>query len=312
MKRITERGMYGCITTNGTMFSEEWVREMVEVGWDRILFSLTGPDAETHDGLTQSKGSFDRITRSMRMFKYWKEQLGSDKPEFSCHSVLCTENYAKVKEMIELAHDLGASGMSWEPMNPWSEIARGIFMSEEQRRDFQGYIQPALERSWELNIGTNIERFCEEELIDKEHMDVVLQRDVGAAQTKKARGEQQSELDKFLTSPCYAPWLNMEIRASGHVVTCRLCDTHEGARTVHDSTLAEIWYGPYFGGLRERLKNRNLMQYCHTCASGFVVGFREIRTEMRRQRGPLSRIGAALKSAIPTPRHAIPVNVLRR
>ena len=302
MKRIRHHGMYGCITTNGTMFTEEWVREMVEVGWDRILFSLTGPDAATHDGLTQMPGSFKRITNSMRMFKHWKEELGLDKPNFSCHSVLCTENYDKVKPMVELAHELGASGMSWEPMNPWSDMGKTIFMSPQQRQDFQRYIQPALETSWFLGIGTNLERFREVELIDKENMDVVLKSDI-EGKTKKDSKE-LSEKDKFLTSPCYAPWLNMEIRASGHAVTCRLCDTHEGAPTFHDHSLKDIWYGPYFGNLRERLKNKNLMQYCHTCASGFVVGFREIREEMQKQSQPLYRIKNAVTDALSPLRNA--------
>jgi len=202
---------------------------------------------------------------------------------------------------------LGASGMSWEPMNPWSDTARTILMSPEQRTDFQRYIEPALEASWLLGIGTNLERFREVELIDKEHMDVVLKRDSDEpAQSSRER----SEMDKFLTSPCYAPWLNMEIRASGHVVTCRLCDTHEGAQTVHDRSLSDIWYGPYFDELRQRLKDRNLMRYCHTCASGFVVGFREIREEMARQQ-PLARIGNAL-NGIMRPARAITLsNVVR-
>lgn len=279
--------MYGCLTTSGVNFSEEWIRDTVVQGWDRILFSLNGPTAEIHDSLTQVPGSFDRITRAMRLFKYYKEQLGLEKPDFSCHSVLCTENYRHVQEMIRLAHELGASGMSWEPMNPWSDVARTILLSEEQRQELQKYIQPALETSWHLNIGTNLERFREVDLIDKEHMDTVLKGDAVPSKT--------AERIPLLRSPCFAPWLSLEIRASGHVVPCRLNDTHENAPLIHERGLEEIWLGPYLRNIRERFMRGELLPYCNTCASGFVVDFREIREEMLRQRTLLGTLGNALK-----------------
>lgn len=288
MNLIKDYGMYGCLTTSGVNFNEDWVREAVEMGWDRILFSLNGPDAKTHDSLTQVPGSFKRITRAMSQFKGYKEQFGRDGPDYSCHSVLCTENYTKVREMIELAHKLGASGMSWEPMNPWSDIARTILLSDKQRSEFQKYIQPALETSWYLNIGTNLERFREMELIDKEHMDEVLKDDVDAVDTE------QGTDDPFLTSPCYAPWLSLEIRASGHVVPCRLCDYQDEAPLIHHQSLKSLWNGTYFGKIRERFKQGKLMPYCNTCASGFVVGFRQIREEIQRQNNVLYRVKNAI------------------
>lgn len=287
MRLIKEYGMYGCLTTSGVNFNEEWLRELVEMDWDRILFSLNGPDAKTHDSLTQVPGSFNRITRAMQLFKQYKERLGKDAPDYSCHSVLCTENYTQVREMIELAHKLGASGMSWEPMNPWSDLARTILLSDKQRSEFQKYIQPALETSWYLNIGTNLERFREVELIDKEHMDEVLKED--AAAVRQGAGD-----DPSLTSPCYAPWLSLEIRASGHVVPCRLCDTHEEAPVIHDQSLADIWYGEHFNAVRKQMMEKRLMPYCNTCASGFVVGFRQIREEIQGQNSMLHRMRNAI------------------
>ncbi len=291
MGTIKDYGMYGCLTTNGFNFTKEWIRDTVEQGWDRILFSLNGPDAKTHNSLTQVPGSFKRITQAMMLFKHYKEELGVDKPDYSCHSVLCTANYDKVREMIELAHELGASGMSWEPMNPWSDEAREILLTEGQRKEFQKYIQPALETSWYLDIGTNLERFREEKLIDKEHMDEVLHDDVSAGSVEK-------ETDPILKCSCYAPWLSLEIRASGHVVPCRLNDSHEGAPVIHDRRLSDIWYGPYFQNIRERFLGGNLMPYCNTCATGFVVGFREIRNEMMEQKGILGAIRSVIHGKI--------------
>lgn len=121
MTLIKKYGMYGSITTNGNLFTRNMIKKLVEIGWDRILFSLEGPDAETHDFLTQVKGSFKRETRNIRLFNEWKEKLGKKKPLYSIHSVLTNKNYDKLERMIELGKELGCDGVNFEPLMVWSK-----------------------------------------------------------------------------------------------------------------------------------------------------------------------------------------------
>src|SRR3989338_975878 len=44
MRRIKRLGMQGDIITNGTLFREGHIRELVELGWDRIRVSILGPN----------------------------------------------------------------------------------------------------------------------------------------------------------------------------------------------------------------------------------------------------------------------------
>ena len=64
LKLIKKHDMHGCITTNGTGFTKDQIKNLVAMGWDQILFSVEGPDAETHDSLTQVEGSFEKVKRN--------------------------------------------------------------------------------------------------------------------------------------------------------------------------------------------------------------------------------------------------------
>jgi hypothetical protein len=72
----------------------------------------------------------------------------------------------------------------------------------------------------------------------------------------------------------------MEIRASGHVVPCRLNndDAHE---SIHKKSLHEIWYGEYFTGLRKSMLNKQLPDYCSACASGMFMETSAMRKQLR-------------------------------
>ena len=86
----------GNITTNGTLFSDEGIRKIVTMGWDRITFSIDGPDAETSDFL-RGKGSFDMIMKSISLFNTYKKSCSSKDPIIKFNTVLSNKNYEKAK-----------------------------------------------------------------------------------------------------------------------------------------------------------------------------------------------------------------------
>lgn len=55
--------------TNGRVFADrDYVRSVIEAGLDSIIFSLHGADANTHDFLTESPGSFKEIVCGIENF----------------------------------------------------------------------------------------------------------------------------------------------------------------------------------------------------------------------------------------------------
>jgi len=282
MVSIKKHGMFGSITTNGTLFTNRMVKRLVEVGWDRILFSLEGPDAKTHDYLTQTKGAFEKETRNIRLFKKWKEKLGKDKPRYSIHAVLTNKNYDKLEEMVKLGKELGAEGVNFEPLIIWSKAGEKLRLTEKQKKELDVHIERALKVAEELGIYTNVANLRRKELVIKKDMRRVMKRHVSC------------DGKSILSSPCFSPWLNMEIRFSGRVTYCRLCNDETGTDNIMDKSLEDIWFGEYFENARKNFVKCRLPEFCKDCASGVIVEMQNLREKLINSKNPLKWIKGAM------------------
>ena len=86
----------GVITNGVRMCNKEFAKKMIGAGLNDALFSLHGPNAEIHDGLTQLPNSFEKIVKSMENVK----ELGIK--QFRTNSVVNKDNYKVLPEMAEL------------------------------------------------------------------------------------------------------------------------------------------------------------------------------------------------------------------
>ena len=269
--------MYGCITTNGTLFTEKIVKHFVEIGWDEILFSLEGPDSEIHDSITGIKGSFNKSTSTMKMFNKWKLKLNKDDPKYSFHAVLTNKNYDKLSEMIELGHELGCEGVNFEPISVWSKEGEKLRLNEVQKIEVQKYAKEALKLARKLSIHTNIENLMQPRLIEKMDMDKLLRESLN------------DKVDMIIiNSPCFDPWLNLEIRINGRVAPCRLCNDDASCDSIIQKDLKSIWYGEFFEEFRKQMIQKDMPSYCYTCAAGNVVAMKKFRKELIEVLRPLS------------------------
>lgn len=266
---IKENGMYGCITTNGTLFSNSLIKRLVEIGWDEILFSLEGPNAVIHDYVTQVPGSFEKATQAMKTFGHWKKKFKAIKPSYSFHAVLTNRNYDKLSEMIKLGFGLGCTGVNFEPISIWSEEGSKLKLNEKQSREVRKHAKEALRIADKLNVQTNAKNILEPKLVEKSEMDRILKKDA------KRFGK-----GKIISSPCFEPWLGLEVRISGRVAPCRLCDDDAGCERIHNQSLKEVWYGKFFQVFREDMMNWRMPNYCYTCAAGNVVNIRDMRKKI--------------------------------
>ena len=268
MLLIKENGMFGSITTNGTLFTKRMIRKLVEAEWDRILFSVEGPNAEIHDYLTQTPGSFEKVIRNIKLFKKYKEILGKDKPKYSIHAVLTNKNYDKLEAMIKLGKELGCEGVNFEPLIVWSKEIGKLSLNEKQKKELDKHIKNALKLARELGVYTNVENLKRKELVLKKDMRKILKR--------KAKCDGKN----IFSAPCFSPWLNMEIRVSGRVTYCRLCNDETGCDNILDKSLKEIWFGEYFERARKDFMYGKLPEFCKHCASGVIVEMDRLRKKL--------------------------------
>jgi heme b synthase len=89
------------MATNGTLLTEEIVKEMKGSGIQRVSISLDGPDAETHDAFRKVKGSFEGSLRGIELLK-------KGRMEFQINTTVTRINLHVVPDMLRLAVRLGA------------------------------------------------------------------------------------------------------------------------------------------------------------------------------------------------------------
>lgn len=289
MRLIKKHGMFGCLTTNGTLFREEWIKELVEVGWDQILFSLESSDRETHDFLTGVKGSYEKSVGAMRLFRDWKKKLKTKSPRFSFHTVITNRNYHQLSDLVKIGGELGVEGIGFESLNVWSKEGGKLKLTDEQNKEFLEHVREAVVIARKLDVPTTLDKFIKDKrLVDKEHMDEVISSDITELEKTV---EKETEINNFITTSCFEPFTSIEIRASGHVVECRLCDYQDYAPRLHYSSLRDIWYGSYFEKIRKEFIDGDLPGYCKTCAAGIVDDMRRIREEMMLvEKSPLAKM----------------------
>ncbi len=263
-KRIKSYGMYGCITTNGTLFTDEMIETFVSIGWDEILFSLEGANPETHDYLTGINGSFYKSTSAMETFKKVKEKYGKSTPNYSFHAVLTNKNYKQLEEMIRLGKKIGCTGVNFEPLTVWSDIGKNLKLNENEMEDVKKYARDAIKTAKKLGIHTTAENLLDTKLVKKDHMDEILINEFSNMKKDK-------DSDSILNSPCFEPWLSLEIRVNGRVAPCRICDFDSNCETVQNKSLKDVWEGEYFQNLRKKMVSGHMPKFCTDCAAGNVV-----------------------------------------
>ncbi|MBU4501120.1 MAG: radical SAM protein, partial [Nanoarchaeota archaeon] len=105
IKEIKKQGMEGSMITNATLFNPDMIEDIVRIGWDDMVISVDAPD-KSHDDLAGVKGSFEKVYRNLKLFKYWKDKLGKEKPDICFITVVTNKNYKKFGEIMELAHEV--------------------------------------------------------------------------------------------------------------------------------------------------------------------------------------------------------------
>ncbi len=103
LKLAKKLRMRTSVGTIGTMLVREDFARAALPFLDEALFSLHGPDAETHDAMTRRAGSFEQVTGAIR-------QAIALRPDFGAfiNTVITRHNAHKLPETAALAASLGA------------------------------------------------------------------------------------------------------------------------------------------------------------------------------------------------------------
>lgn len=271
MNKVKKKGVYGIITTNGTLWTEKELKNLVKIKWDRIHFSIDAPDAKTHDYLRQVKGCFNKTIKNIRILNKWKNKFGTENSMLSINIVLNKMNCDKLDKMIELSYSLKADYVFIEPLIVFSELGQKLKLSEEDCKKLPSYVKKAttLARKYKIdnNFATKDENLKEELIKNTSSMEPVLLGDV------------KNLYDPFLSSPCDRPWNNMAIKYNGLTGHCGLLQEGEN---IKEKSLKEIWYGSFLKKIRKSMLNKKLFDHCCRCVPSDVTQRRRLREELTK------------------------------
>lgn len=268
-RRIKERGMFGIMHTNGTLFKERHLEELIQIGWDRLKVSLDGHDLATNDAM-RSKGAFNRTFECLQMLKSARERLGSKLPELTIHPVISNLNYDKLDQIVELVHSFDVATVGFSHLTGNFDGVRDLALSPDQRAALPDHLRRAGERADELGIPNNSYSFLQP-----------------TGDGRLPRPMNQPE--PILNSSCYEAWLSLFVLVDGKAGPC--CVFYdENAENIRDKSLQEIWSGPYMQHARKVLGAGKELHFCKNCPSYIPEVMDQVARKYKSEYVPLRHV----------------------
>ncbi|MCD6371815.1 MAG: radical SAM protein [Candidatus Aenigmarchaeota archaeon] len=273
MVEIKKYGITGDIITNGTLLNEKSIRRIVKAKWDIMRFSVNAPDPKIHDFMVDQKGAFERVIKNIKLIKKTKEKMGSDRPIIGFNTVITSKNYKLFPELVDLLHELGGEVLNTQTIILYDTREKIWSLNKRQKKDSIKYLKKAARKCKKYGIRTNLENYLSEEVIEKTtEMDAIVE--LGKKEVKKVK-----KSHPFLKVFCYEPFYLVTIRANGIVGSCRLFG--DQGDNIHNKTLKEIWFGPYFENARKTLM-KGPQHFCSKCGSNEMLEQQRIRDELSK------------------------------
>jgi MoaA/NifB/PqqE/SkfB family radical SAM enzyme len=268
MKKVKDGKGIGLLISNGTLFTEDDVKRLVEMEWDVLTISLDGPSPEINDYIRGERGAFKKAVRTLNLLKKWKARLKKDCPWLRMNVVLTNRNYDKLADMIKLAKKFDFKEVLLQPMTVFSD--EGEKLKVENIEDASKYLEKAVEMARRLEIKTNMDSFVRNVIVERTgEMDKMIMSEIKRFDSG------------FLSVPCYEPFYNLIIMPDGKAGPCAIA----GGKTEADVVgrgLKEVWFGELFEGFRNKMLNKELFPFCSHCCVPVFLENKRLREELAK------------------------------
>ena len=268
MTMAKDMKMWGFLNTNGTLFEEKDVKKIVEMGWDEIAFSLHGI-GDVHDRLVSVKYSFEKVAKTINLFRKIKRHTNSDIPKIDLWFVITRENYFQIPEILRFAHENECNNLFFFSVREEVKGARELKMGEKEIQELKEIVEEMKEFVKEYGIHTNLEKFSQEECV--KHSDEI----------NRILLSRVEEKNDFLNIPCYEPWYYMTITPDGKIGPCAAL-THLSPLRIENVEIEEAWKSEFFQKIREKLLRHEISDICKKCCIDKAFESERIREELRK------------------------------
>ncbi len=240
LRTIRERGMVAHVNTNGHFLDPKRIDEVLAADPDSVNVSMDGAEAEVHDRLRGTPGSFDRITAGIR--RLLAARGGRRRPRVAVTSVFHEDNLAGAERLADVCTDLGVDGLGFIPAHVYRDGAA------------LGSVAPARE------VADRAARAAEGLLLLRERRPVL----ENSAAFLGMFGRAFQGLPNGIR--CHAPWTSLVVDCYGRVFPCvPLSEVDEPAAVIASGAeIPELWKRG-LGDMRRSLRDCQACYWnCHT------------------------------------------------
>ena len=248
------------IITNGTLIRESDVKKLVKYELDRILVSIDGPNAKIHDSLRRVKGTFEKATRTIKRFAYWKKKLKNEKPYIKVNMVLNKKNYKEIIPMLKLLKTLGVQELALHPMREYYNIPelKQFNLRKKDIIKIQNYIKECRTIAQRYGILLNTD------MVELE-VHGTKKRKTKIDVRRKIPIHKQKIIKKILKCNCFEPLYTIFIDPNGYVNGCSPAGKGLPSLNVKEKSLGEIWKSKELQQIRKQVLRGFQFEFCRKC-----------------------------------------------
>ena len=236
IKYSKEKGLEVLLTSNGTLFNNKNVNELINSGLDYLSLSIDAATKETYEGIRVG-ANFEKTIKGIKnLCKKRKEERVNLKIEF-VPVIMVGKNLHEVLALVSLAKEVGVDGIAFSDVSYWvgKESAENYAIRKtKDKKEIKDIFREAKELGKELNIDVRLPPL-------------------------------ELPSNKIV---CYQPWYLLPITTKGDVRPC--CGVHNiFMGNIFEQSLEGIWNSKEFVEWRRRMNTKNPPEACIKCPMRF-------------------------------------------
>ena len=241
VRHAKSQGLYVVFSTNGNLFTEDIMQELIDIQVDQIRFSLDAATKKTHEDIRRGS-DFTRVTGAIALLSRMVVQAGKSKPQRHISYTISHENLDEAPLIVNLARELGVGGVTFLDLIVFQG---GVY-------DTTARIDVASEGHM-ARIGEQIREAAEQTGVE-------------------VTTGQGLSMDRPPRMICMRPWMNAYVNVQGDLYPCCLVtqrnedtDKHKFGNLFVDR-FDDIWNSTAYQTLREEMAHPTVVpQMCVGC-----------------------------------------------
>ena len=218
------------VVTNGILLSSENISIILDAPPTSLFVSIDGATPQTHAEI-RGGADLNLITQNMRALVLERDRRGMKFPMLSFSVTLQRKNFMELPDIVRLAHSVGAVSVCVVPLVPYE----GLDLTGET-------IDPAApEVSEQIRLASNTAA------------------DLGLIFNPPPIPDTDGEV----SCPYLENWVYID--PDGRINPCPHWDTAEPLGNMNRQSFSEIWEGPAYQELRNRIKAGVFTGNCAVC-----------------------------------------------